>query len=151
MQTRGITKADYDEIVTQMDHWWGGPAGVKPLPIFYYEFGEHALIVEEAGSMIGFLLGFVTEGHPRVAYVHLIGIHPQYRRRGVARMLYEEFAKRAESRGAAKMKAITTAGNEGSVEFHRALGFGIEEVPNYAGPGFGRYVFTRELHPSRSN
>jgi ribosomal protein S18 acetylase RimI-like enzyme len=151
MRTRGITKEDYDEIVTVMDHWWGGPSGIKPLPIFFYEFGEYALIAEEGGTMVGFLLGFVTERHPRVGYVHLIGIHPQFRRRGVARSLYEEFARRAEAQGVTRLKAITTMGNEGSVEFHRSLGFQVEEVNDYAGPARGRYVFTREIARPRTN
>jgi hypothetical protein len=42
-------------------------------------------------------------------------------------------------------------GNQGSVEFHRAMGFEIEEVADYAGPGRARYVFTREIDGARSN
>lgn len=145
MHTRGITKEDFDQIVTVMDQWWGGPAGTHPLPIFFYEFGDHALITEDNGMMVGFLLGFVTERSPRVGYIHLVGIHPQFRRRGVARSLYEEFARRAEDQGAVLLKAITTVGNEGSVAFHRALGFTVERVSDYAGPGRDRYVFTRTL------
>jgi ribosomal protein S18 acetylase RimI-like enzyme len=151
MRTRGITKEDFDEIVTVMDQWWGGPSGTKPLPIFFYEFGAHALITEHDGKMVGFLMGFVTDRTPRVGYVHLVGIHPQFRRRGVARDLYEEFARRAESEGAQTIKAITSVGNEGSVEFHRAQGFRVEEVADYAGPGRARFVFTREIARARSN
>jgi ribosomal protein S18 acetylase RimI-like enzyme len=151
MQTRGITKDDFDEIVSVMDQWWGGPAGLQPLPIFYYEWGDDALIMEENGRMVGFLLGFVTQRQPRIGYVHLVGIHPQFRRRGVGRALYEEFARRAEAHGASAIKAITSPGNEGSVEFHRALGFKIEDVPDYAGPGRARFVFARALARPRSN
>ena len=151
MHTRGITKQDFDEIVTVMDHWWGGPSGTAPLTIFFYEFGASALITEENGTMVGFLLGFVTDRQPRVGYVHLVGIHPQYRRRGVAKALYEEFTRRAQSEGATQIKAITTPGNAGSIEFHRALGFKIEDVHDYAGPDRGRFVFTRDLARVRSN
>jgi len=145
MITRGITKEDFDQIVSVMDDWWGGPAGVRPLPIFYYEWGEFALIVEDAGSLAGFLLGFVTQKSPRTAYVHVIGIAPPYRRRGVGRMLYDEFARRGEAQGASVMKAITTPGNEGNIEFHRAMGFSVVEDTDYAGPGRARFVFTRPL------
>ena len=151
MHTRGITKEDYDQIVTVMDHWWGGPSGTSPLPIFFYEFGTYALIAEEEGTMVGFLMGFVTDRHPRVGYIHLVGIHPQFRRRGVARALYDEFARRAEALGATLLKAITTVGNEGSVEFHRAMGFRTEEVEDYAGPARARYVFLRDLTKARTN
>ena len=61
-----------------------------------------ALVVEEGSEMIGFLLGFVVAGTGAVpavksnaggrrGYVHLVGIHPDYRRRGVGRLLYDRF------------------------------------------------------------
>ncbi len=151
MITRGITKLDYDEIVQVMDQWWGGPAGTKALPIFFYEFGSYALIAEEDQKMIGFLLGFMTDRQPRIGYVHLLGIHPQFRLRGVARALYEDFERRAHAHGASRIKCITTQGNEGSVHFHEAMGYRAESVPDYAGPGRDRVVFTKELGPARSN
>ena len=151
MQIRGITKEDFDEIVSVWDQWWGGPSAIKPQEIFFYEFGSHALIAEESSIMVGFLLGFVTDRTPRVGYVHLAGIHPQSRRRGVGRALYEEFAWRSEAQGVSLLKAITTPGNERSREFHEALGFTVEEVADYAGPGRARMVFTRDLRIPRGN
>jgi hypothetical protein len=43
------------------------------------------------------------------------------------------------------MKAITTPGNEGSIRFHLALGWGVQEIDDYAGPGRRRIVFTKQL------
>jgi ribosomal protein S18 acetylase RimI-like enzyme len=145
MLIRGITKSDYDSIVSVMDEWWGGPAALKPEPFLFYELGHHALVAEDEGAMRGFLLGFVTDREPRCAYVHLIGIDPDCRRRGIGRALYEEFARRGRALGATLLKAITTVGNEGSVDFHRALGFSVVHDPNYAGQGRARYVFTRAM------
>ena len=145
MIIRHITKSDFDAIVSVMDAWWGGPAALRPEPFLFYELGHHALVAEESDAMTGFLLGFVTERAPRVAYVHLVGIDPEQRRRGIARALYEEFARRARARGCRTLKAITTIGNEGSVDFHRALGFTVSQDPHYAGPNRARYVFERTL------
>jgi ribosomal protein S18 acetylase RimI-like enzyme len=145
MIIRAITKADYDAIVSVMDAWWGGPAALKPEPFLFYELGHHALVAEDDHTMTGFLLGFVTDRDPRVAYVHLVGIDPERRRRGTARALYEAFAARGREQGAVTLKAITTVGNEGSVDFHRALGFNVVQDPDYAGHGRARYVFTRTL------
>jgi len=145
MITRGITKSDFDTIVAVLDRWFGGPAGQRVQPYFFYEFGEYALIAEEDGELVGFLLGFIAEGPPRTGYVHLVGIHPEHRRRAVGKLLYLQFAERAKAAGAARMKAITTVGNEGSVSFHRALGFDVVEDPAYAGEGRARIVFTRAL------
>lgn len=145
MLTRGITREDFQQIVSVIDQWWGGPTSALAHPLFFYELGRHALIVEDAGRMAGFLLGFMGDGDPKVGYVHLVGIDPEYRRRGVGRALYEEFARRAREAGAVRLKAITTPGNQGSVEFHRAMGYVVSLVPDYAGPDRARYVFTRDL------
>src|SRR4029077_17733516 len=101
METRSITKADFDHVVEVIDHWWGGPIGTFAHPIFFYELGEQALVVEQGSEMIGFLLGFLVpasgvRGVPApqavsTGYVHLVGIHPDYRRRGVGRKLYDRF------------------------------------------------------------
>lgn len=145
MITRGITKADFDTIVAVLDRWWGGPSGERAHPVFFYELGGNALIAEEDGELVGFLLGFLTDDTPRTGYVHLVGIHPNHRRRSVGKLLYMQFAERAKAAGASRIKAITTVGNEGSVRFHEALGFAVHEDGSYAGKGRGRIVFTREL------
>jgi GNAT superfamily N-acetyltransferase len=145
MIIRGITKADFDHIVVVLDRWWGGPAGERAHPIFFYELGEQALIAEDKGEMVGFLLGFMAPTTPPCAFVHLVGIHPDQRRRGVGQQLYERFIERARKAGAARIKAITTVGNEGSVRFHEALGFAVSEDHDYAGPGRSRIVFTKDL------
>ncbi len=145
MQTRKITKADFDQIVEVIDRWWGGPMATFAHPIFFYELGDNALIVEQDGRLVGFLLGFIVFKAPKTGYVHLVGIHPDYRRQGVGRLLYETFTERCAGLGCLRMKAITTAGNEGSIRFHQALGWSTEEVDDYAGPNRKRLVFTKAL------
>ncbi|MDQ3036388.1 MAG: GNAT family N-acetyltransferase [Myxococcota bacterium] len=160
MQIRGITKKDFDHVASVLDRWWGGPSREQAHPIFFYELGEHALIADDDGEVIGFLLGFMTgerttgerttgEGVapavPRVAYVHLVGIHPEHRRRGVGKRLYEVFTERARQADASRIKAITNVGNDGSIDFHRALGFQVTLDADYAGPSRPRVVFTKEL------
>ena len=142
---RGIQKTDFDYIVAVLDRWWDGPAGERAHPIFFYELGAHALIAEGEGAVVGFLLGFVAPDEPKVGYVHLVGIHPDWRRRGVGMKLYERFIERCAADQVTRFKAITNVGNEGSIHFHRALGFSAEEAADYAGPGRSRVVFTREL------
>jgi GNAT superfamily N-acetyltransferase len=155
MNVRRMTKPDFDRIVEVIDHWWGGPIGTFAHPIFFYELGEQALVAEQGSEMIGFLLGFVVpHGAParangsdaaRTGYVHLVGIHPDYRRRGVGRLLYDRFTQDCRAAGCVRMKAITTPGNEGSIRFHVALGWNVQEVDDYAGPGRRRIVFTKPL------
>jgi ribosomal protein S18 acetylase RimI-like enzyme len=147
MNVRRITKADFDRIAEVIDHWWGGPIGTFAHPIFFYELGDQALVVEQGPELIGFLLGFIVaaKGVPRTGYVHLVGIHPDYRRRGVGRLLYDRFTEECRAAECVRMKAITTPGNEGSIRFHVALGWNVQEVDDYAGPGRRRIVFTKPL------
>jgi ribosomal protein S18 acetylase RimI-like enzyme len=153
-----MAKVDFDRVVEVIDHWWGGPIGTFAHPIFFYELGQQALVVEQGAEMIGFLLGFTIpharrsdaasdgkDSPDRTGYVHLVGIHPDYRRRGVGRLLYDRFTESCRSAGCARMKAITTSGNEGSIRFHVALGWNVQEVDDYAGPGRRRIVFTKPL------
>jgi len=147
MQTRKITKADFDQIVEVIDRWWGGPMANFAHPMFFYELGDNALIVEENGQLVGFLLGFIVFKAPKTGYVHLVGIHPDFRRKGVGRILYETFTERCRSLGCERMKAITTPGNEGSLKFHTALGWTATELDDYAGRDRRRIVFTKELGP----
>lgn len=145
VEIRGITKGDFDYIVSVLDRWWGGPSGERAHPVYFYELGNNALIAEEDGQVAGFLLGFLAPSTPPVGYVHLVGIHPDHRRRGVGKDLYEVFTERCQAAGARSLKAITLVGNDGSIRFHEALGFGVEEIPDYAGPGRSRVVFTKPL------
>lgn len=145
MRTRAITQEDYQQIVSVIDHWWAGPTSALAHPLFFYELGRHAVIAEEEGRMVGFLLGFMSDTEPKVGYIHLVGIDPEFRRRGVGKALYAEFERQARAAHATALKAITTPGNQGSVEFHRALGYTVTLEADYAGSGRARHVFRRDL------
>jgi GNAT superfamily N-acetyltransferase len=144
MQTRPLNKADFQHVVSVIDRWWGGPSGAPAHPIFFYELGRLARVVEEDGMLVGFLLGFICPDQP-VGYVHLVGIHPDYRRRGVGRVVYAAFEEDCRREKCVSLKAITTLSNEGSVRFHLAQGWTMTEVEDYAGPGRQRIVFTKSL------
>jgi hypothetical protein len=49
------------------------------------------------------------------------------------------------ARGARALKAITSPGNEGSLAFHRALGFTLTPAGDYGGAGQARVVMRKEL------
>ncbi|RJO73697.1 hypothetical protein D5S18_21220 [Nocardia panacis] len=44
-----------------------------------------------------------------------------------------------------RLRAITSPGNQGSIGFHRSLGFEANLVADYNGPGMARIVFSRDL------
>ncbi len=153
MKVRPITKADFDRIVEVIDHWWGGPIGTFAHPIFFYELGHHALVSREQGADDRISAGLhraerraarrlkTPSDVARTGYVHLVGIHPEHRRRGVGRLLYDRFTEDCRVARCVRMKALATHGNEGSIRFHVALGWNALEVDDYAGPGRRRIVF----------
>jgi GNAT superfamily N-acetyltransferase len=144
MLTRAMTKADFDHVVRVIDKWWGGPSTALAHPLFFYELGELARVVECDGRVVGFLLGFIAPGG-RVGYVHLVGIDPEFRRQQVGSMLYRAFEAACREAGCSELKAITTMGDEGSVRFHESQGWIVATLEDYAGPGRARHVFTKAL------
>lgn len=144
MNIRGITKRDYDYIVAVLDTWWGGPSSERASPFFFHELGGHALIAEEDGDVVGFLLG-LSVADRGTGYVHLVGIDPKFRRNGVGKQLYHHFGEACKRSGLTRLKAIGMVGHEGSLKFHTAQGFEAAEVPDYAGPGRARMVYTKQL------
>jgi GNAT superfamily N-acetyltransferase len=145
MITRPLGKQDYDHIVQVIDRWWGGPTSALAHPLFFYELGALARVVEHDGILVGFLFGFVTPVTPPTGYVHLVGIHPDFRRRGVGKVLYQAFEEDCRSAGCVALKAVTTTGNEVSMAFHRGMGWNVGVVDDYAGPARPRMAFTKQL------
>lgn len=77
-----------------------------------------------------------------VAYIHFVGVHPDYRGSGLARGLYERFAAAARADGRMVIRAITSPANSRSIAFHRALGFTVSgPIPDYNGPGRDMVTF----------
>jgi GNAT superfamily N-acetyltransferase len=154
MEITRCTKTDYDQIVAQVEDFWGSDRTLGlHHPMFLYEFGNSALVIKDAERVAAYLFGFLSQMEP-TAYVHLVGVRVAYRRQGLARRLYDSFAAFAKARGCKEIKAITTPGNQDSIAFHRACGMeligkpnrdGIPVVENYAGPGQDRVVFRRRM------
>jgi GNAT superfamily N-acetyltransferase len=145
MRARPLLKQDYDEVVGTIDKWSGGPSAVLAHPVFFHELGELAKVVEHEGTLVGFLFGFLSARDPSCGYIHLVGIHPEFRRRGIGRLLHECFEQDCRSRGCSTLRAITLPGNDNVVLFHQSLGWSSNLVEDYAGPGRPRILFEKRL------
>lgn len=147
-----------------MDGWWanfGGDAGSLQrsllLPrLFFQHFTDSSCLVESAdGRLVAFLVGFVSQSDPEVAYIHFVGVDPALRRRGLAGGLYRRFFRLAAARGCSRVRCVTSPGNANSLAFHTGLGFridpgevmvdGVDIQRDYDGPGLHRIAFTRTL------
>jgi GNAT superfamily N-acetyltransferase len=131
LRFRHPTEVDHTPIVTLIDDWWGGRRLHDLLPRLWLQHfcGTSWLAETEDGRLAGFLVGFVSPDHPETAYVHLVATNPNLRSRGVGRALEERFFATARERGAHQVRAIGWAGDRGSIAFHRALGYRIEDGP----------------------
>jgi ribosomal protein S18 acetylase RimI-like enzyme len=152
---------DWERVNAVLVDWWAGRDLTDLLPrLFFRHFRSTSLVAEVGDQLVGFLVGFPCPTHSDEAYVHFAGVHPAWRRSGLARDLYERFFRIAERHGRTVVRAITSPVNADSIAFHRALGFAIEpgdgEIDGLAvtldddGPGEHRVHFVMHLDSSSS-
>jgi len=164
-RSRQPLEADHVRILAAAETWWGAVGGATGaqqrsalLPrLFVQHFADTSLVLEDVdGDLAGFLLGFLSQSQPTVAYIHFVGVAPALRRSGAATALYQWFFDQARSRGAIEVRCITSPGNSESIAFHIGIGFaiisgrglddGVSVHRDYDGPGLDRVVFTRSLN-----
>jgi ribosomal protein S18 acetylase RimI-like enzyme len=145
---RTVEESDYFTVISVLDDWWGGRQMTHLLPRLFFEyFNNTSFVVEENGQIIAFLIGFISQSRPNEAYIHFVGVHPDYRNRGLARHLYEEFFRKVRQSGCDTVRCITSPINEGSIAFHTRMGFSATLATEYAGPGQDRVLFTKTISP----
>lgn len=156
MILRILDEADYKVVIPVIDEWWDGRHMTDMLPkLFFRHFKDTSLIAEEDGKLIGFLIGFVSQSYPNEAYIHFVGIHPDYRKKGLGRKLYLAFFEKVAKKGCQVVHCVTSPVNKDSIHFHTRMGFkiekgdskvdGIQVNTDYDGSGQDRVVFSRKL------
>lgn len=140
---------DIQQVLADQPRYWGDrDMRALHLLTLVHEFGETCLVARAEDGVLGYLIGFVTPDG--TGYVHLVATRDDARGTGLGRELYAAFTEAARGQGAVRLKAITSVGNEGSIAFHRSLGFAARVAQEYNGPGQPpRVVFTRELDAQR--
>ncbi|MEJ8548791.1 GNAT family N-acetyltransferase [Brevibacillus borstelensis] len=156
MNIRHARESDYIPVISVIDDWWGGRHMADMLPkLFFQHFQNTSFVVEKDSEMIAFLIGFVSQTDPKQAYIHFIGVHPEYRKDGIAKRLYEMFSDKARERGCELIRCVTSPVNKTSIAFHTRMGFRIEKgngevdgisvFVNYDGKGQDRVLFLKEI------
>ncbi|WP_411577005.1 N-acetyltransferase family protein [Streptomyces sp. SCSIO ZS0520] len=136
--------ADFHQVLADHSRYWG-ERDLRSLHLLalVQEFGATCLVARGEDGIRGYVFGFVTPDG--TGYVHLIATRDDARGTGLGRRLYRAFAEAAAGQGARRLKAITSVENDGSLAFHRSLGFDVRIVDDYNGPGRAMAVFHREL------
>ena len=155
---RSATALDAGPIAAAIETWWARHLRHFVHPLFLEHFGDTCFVVEHDGRLVAFLVGMLSQTHPDSAYVHFMGVHPDYRRLGLGRELYERFFALVRARGRTVVVAETGAFNTHSVLFHRSLGFefeggdemvdGVPITHDLHGTGDDVVLFTRRVAPA---
>ncbi|NBJ70344.1 MULTISPECIES: GNAT family N-acetyltransferase [Clostridia] len=124
--------------------------------LFFDHFQNTSFIAESDGELIGFLIGFLSQSKENEAYIHFVGIHPEFRKQQIGKVLYERFIAVAKQNNREIIRCVTSPVNKTSIAFHIKMGFGIETgnkkidgvevIANYDGEGQDRVLFTKKLY-----
>jgi ribosomal protein S18 acetylase RimI-like enzyme len=156
IRIRRIKESDYDAIISVLNDWWGGRQMAAMLPkLFFKHFSETSFLAEMDAKKMGFLIGFFSATYDSEAYIHFVGVHPEYRKSGIGRFLYHRFFDVTHKHGRNMVRCVTSPVNTNSVAFHQRMGFQMEPctedlcgIPihrNYDGPGEDRVLFFKRL------
>jgi GNAT superfamily N-acetyltransferase len=156
MLPRHARPEDCERVLSVIDEWWGGPTTSSYLPhVFFSHLASTSFVLEaHDGVLVGFLLGFLSQVRPDEACAHTIGVHPDFRRLGFGRRLYERFFVTAQMGGRRYVRALSPPTDQ-SIAFHRAMGFAalggagavgdLSTRQDAAGTGVSPIVFVRRI------
>lgn len=156
MNLRNIRESDYHPIISVIDEWWGGRQMADMLPrLFFVHFQTTSFVIEANDRLLAFLIGFISQSHPHEAYIHFVGVNPEFRKQGLGERLYNHFFEVVRQQGCVYVSCVTSPVNKGSIAFHTRLGFsaqpgdeeidGISVKSNYDGNGQPRVVFNKKI------
>jgi len=152
MKIRSIKSSDYDAISPLINEWWGGRRMSDMLPkLFFVHFTNTSFAVEDDGKIIGFLIGFLSQTYSEEAYIHFVGVHPDYRKQNIGRQLYNKFFDVVKQHGRTIVRCVTSPVNKSSIAYHTKMGFDIENSPsdavytNYDGINQDRVLFVKRI------
>jgi len=141
---RTARAADYDGIIAVVDDWWGRPVHHALPRLFLDHFHDTSFIAERSGELAGFLVGFCSPAQRDCAYIQFVGVAPEERGSGLARLLYQTFSEMAAREGRRVVRAVTAPVNSASIAFHAAMGFTVTgPVDDYDGPSSAKVLFEK--------
>ncbi|KIV59694.1 hypothetical protein TS64_01700 [Aneurinibacillus migulanus] len=127
--------------------------------IFNYNCSVHfkdtSFVLEENDEIVAFLVGFVSQAYRQQAYIHFIGVHPDYWKQNAAKQLYDIVFQKVKQCGCTEVHCVTSPINKGSIAFHTKIGFqiqqgdcevnGISVMTNYDGRGQDHVLFVKRI------
>ena len=130
MNIRNVREGDFIRIAELA--WKCKPMATERNSIYHLFtkfFSSTSFVAEEDQRIIGFLLGFISQDNPEEAYIHLLCVHPRFRRDGIASKLLKEFIETVKMKNIKRISLITKPINKRAISFYRKHGF-----KDYDGP-----------------
>lgn len=145
----------YDYIIENVNEWFGGRDMVDLLPrLFFKHFANTSFSATINGELVGFLVAFLSPADRQKGYIHFVGVNPDYRKRGIGKLLYQTFFDLCVTHSVKTVNCVTSPINTTSIAYHHSLGFrasdyhrdgSVAVIKNYDGPGNDRILFAKEL------
>jgi len=116
--------------ITQDDFHWLHQFDCSPLNIerdsiylfFCVHFSQTSFVaLNDKGSPVGFLLGFLSAGSTS-AYIHYLFVEKAKQRCGIGRQMMQAFEENVRELGAQRITLYTRS----AVEFYRGMGYALE-------------------------
>ncbi len=119
-------KMDRPEILYRFGGVWMHQYSCAEHIKLFREYGGEIFVAELNGRVIGHIEVIIDKDrkHGEYAYISVLMVHRNYRRKGIGRKLIKAAEKYAREN---KMDIILVAAEEQSIEFYKKVGFRIDE------------------------
>ncbi|MGO2435047.1 MAG: GNAT family acetyltransferase [Serratia proteamaculans] len=128
MEIRVFRQDDFEEVITLWERCdllrpWNDPE--MDIERKLNHDPDLFLVAEVGGEVVGSVMGGY-DGHRGSAYY--LGVHPDYRGRGIANALISRLEKKLIARGCPKIQLMVREDNDTVIEMYEKLGYEIQNV-----------------------
>lgn len=130
MEIRVFRQDDFEEIITLWQRCdllrpWNDPE--MDIERKLNHDPDLFLVAEVGGEVVGSVMGGY-DGHRGSGYY--LGVHPDYRGRGIANALINRLEKKLIARGCPKIQLMVREDHDTVIEMYEKLGYEIQSVTN---------------------
>ncbi|PVZ82837.1 GNAT family acetyltransferase [Serratia sp. S1B] len=128
MEIRVFRQDDFEEVITLWERCdllrpWNDPE--MDIERKLNHDPDLFLVAEVGGEVVGSVMGGY-DGHRGSAYY--LGVHPDYRGRGIANALINRLEKKLIARGCPKIQLMVREDNDTVIEMYEKIGYEIQSV-----------------------
>ncbi len=128
MEIRVFRQDDFEEVITLWERCdllrpWNNPE--MDIERKLNHDPDLFLVAEVGGEVVGSVMGGY-DGHRGSAYY--LGVHPDYRGRGIANALINRLEKKLIARGCPKIQLMVREDNDTVIEMYEKLGYEIQAI-----------------------